>query len=230
MPPKTVTCAICSEVVLKAQTLARSDGSRACRSHDGVTEEAEAKRAAERARLDKAVSSFSSANERRWQIDPEEQRIRHESFAQEAADFRERVYTHCWTCGEYGLEGREFFSQALVAMKRLELRGDFNFFNYGQDVRKLMGNIALLLPIKSKNEVQDKAVIRHVRDQRIREIAPLLGFVLLCYQCGEKHGFKDRIEAMMPKPTWEQITNMAAIMPAMDPLLTEMAEKKEGQS
>jgi hypothetical protein len=46
MPPKSVTCSVCSAEVLKAQTLARADGTRACRSHEGVADEAEKRAAA----------------------------------------------------------------------------------------------------------------------------------------------------------------------------------------
>lgn len=226
MPPKSVTCSICTTEVLKSQTLARADGSRACRSHEGVANEAEARQAAERARLDVAIAKAN----RPWMGIPEPTDASRLAFEKEAAEFREHIYSHCWTCGEYGLEGREFFAQAMVAMKRLQMRGEFNFFSMPTDVRKLMGNIPMLSAIKLGDSVQDRAVVKHVSDRRVRDLVPLLGFVLLCVPCIDKHGFKARLEALLPKPTWDQIEAMLPVVAGMEPVLRAMAEKKEGQS
>jgi hypothetical protein len=232
MPPKSVTCSICSAEVLKAQTLARADGTRACRSHEGVADEAEKRLAAERAEREKHDLETVNARVReQWRT---HEQAEHAAFSanweKEAAEWREKIYSHCWTCGEYGLEGREFFAQALIAMKRLEMRREFNFLSVGPDVRKFMGNVQLLSPIKLGTEVVDRAVVKHVTERKLREIVPLMGFVLLCPPCCDKHGFKKRLEDMMPKPTWEQLEAMMPVVAGLDPLLREMAEKKEGQS
>lgn len=229
MPPKTVTCSICSASVLKAQTLARADGTRACRSHEGVTEEADARQAAERAKLDATIAKGSMVEQWARERRAEGSRLDIKS-EQEAAEWREHIYSHCWTCGEYGLEGREFFTQALIASKRLQLRGEFNFVSYGDDVRKLMGNVRFLASIQLQDEVIDRAIVKHVKEKRVRELVPLLRFVLICPPCVRKHGFDKRLEDMMPKPTWEQIEAMMPITMAIDPLVTELAEKKEKQS
>ncbi len=231
MPPKTVTCSICSAEVLKAQTLARTDGTRACRSHDGVADEAEQRLAAERAKLDKSIEAAAVPY---WHRNTETRREEQAAFSadweKKAAEWREHLYSHCWTCGEEGLEGGEFFAQAMIAMKRLELRGEFSFLNMGEDVRKLMGGIRLLVPFQSKDEAIDRAVIKHVKDKRVRDILHFIRFVLLCPPCADKHGFKKRLDDMMPKPTWEQLQNMLPVVAGMEPLLRVMAEKKEGQS
>lgn len=227
MPPKTITCSVCSQSVLKAQTLARADGSRACRSHDGVTAEAEKLAEAEISRREKAIRNAGRPS---WADDRDHMvGMRAAGFEQQAAEFREYIYSHCWTCNEEGLEAHGFFTQALIASKRLELRGEFNFLSYGHDVRTLMGNIRLLTPIKLEDKVVDRAITKHV-NKRVRDILHLLGFVLICPECARKHGFGERLDAMMPKPTWEQIEAMAPITAAIDPLVTAMAEKKEKQS
>lgn len=227
MPPKTVTCSICSAEVLKAQTLARADGTRACRSHESVIAEADARQAAERAKLDKAIETATLP---KWRVPDAESLAFSANWEKEAAAWREKIYSHCWTCGEYGLEGSEFFAQAMIAMKRLQIRGEFNFLSMGEDVRKLMGGVWMLTAMKLEKEVIDRAIIKHVSERKLREIVPLMGFVLLCPPCCNKHGFGKRLEDMMPKPTWEQLQNMMSVVAVVEPLLRVMAEKKEGQS
>lgn len=228
MPPKSVTCSVCNETVLKAQTLARADGTRACRSHEGVTAEADARIVLERVRrqaaIDKGTIVDQWARERRV-----EEQANYANWEAEGVKFREYIYSHCWACATEGLEWQTFWTQALIASKRLQLRGEFNFLNYGQDVRKLMGNIALLAPIKWQNEVIDRAIVKHLY-KKVREIVPVIGFFLICPECARKHGFGKRLEDLMPKPTWEQLENMSAVMSGVEPLVTAMAEKKEHQS
>lgn len=226
MPPKSVTCSICTTEVLKAQTLARADGTRACRSHEGVTAEAEKLAADDQLRRAKAIEQGSRPP---W-INDDSARPMTLQWEKEAAEWREHLYSHCWTCEAEGLEGREFFPQVMIAMKRLELRREFSFLNMGADVRKLMGGVRLLVPFQSKDEAIDRAVIKHVKDKRVRDILHFVRFVLLCPECAEKHGFKKRLDDMMPKPTWEQLEAMAPVVASIDPLLLAMAEKKESQS
>jgi len=225
MPPKTVTCSVCSTEVLKAQTLARADGSRACRSHEGVQAEADKRAQDDQIRRAKAVEQGARPP---WINDATAPRMNLE-WEKEAAEFREYIHSHCWACAAEGLEWREFWTQALIAGKRLELRGEFNFMTYGQDVRKLMGNVKLLAPIKYQNEVTDRAVVKHLY-KKVREIVHFIGFMLLCPECCDKHGFKQRLDDLFPKPTWEGLQTMSAAVQMMDPMLTAMAEKKEGQS
>jgi len=228
MPPKTVTCSICSTEVLKAQTLARTDGTRACRAHEGVADEAEQRQAAERAKLDAAIAKGSTVEQwtRERRAEGSRLDIRTE---QEAAEYRAYIYSHCWACAAEGLEWGEFWSQAMIASKRLQLRGEFNFMSYGTDVRKLMGNIALLAPIPWKGEITDRAVVKHLY-KKVREIVPLIGFMLLCPACCTKHGFGIRFDELMPKPTWEQLEAIMPVTMAIDPIVTALAEKKERQS
>ena len=227
MPPKSVTCSICSAEVLKAQTLARADGTRACRSHEGVADEVEKRLVAEKA--ERAKHDLETVNTRvrnEW-------RARDQTFSadfeKEAAEYRAYIYSHCLACTAEGLEWGEFWSQAMIASKRLQLRGEFNFMSYGTDVRKLMGNIVLLAPIPWKNEITDRAVVKHLY-KKVREIVPLIGFMLLCPKCCTKHGFGIRFDALMPKPTWEQLEAIMPVTMAIDPLVTALAEKKEKQS
>lgn len=227
MPPKIVTCAICTNTVLKAATLARADGSRACRTHEGVAEDADKRQNEERNRLENEIKKANRPlSERFGYGNP----TLGNDFEKQANEFREQVYSHCWICNADGLEGGEFFIHAMIAMKRLELRGEFDFFNLGKGVRSLMGNVVLLLPFKLQNEVIDRALVKHVVNHKIRDLVPLLGFVLMCPQCANKHGFKKRLDDLIPKPTWEQVQRIMPIVDGMDTLLHALAEKKEGQS
>ena len=110
MPPKSVMCSVCGETILKSQTLARADGTRACRSHDGIKEEAE-KLKVKRVKQEQARKE-EKKNQFRFRSpvlpEPEEMRA-----------WREHTHTHCWVCDREGIGLKEFFLQSLIAMKRL---------------------------------------------------------------------------------------------------------------
>jgi len=225
MPPKSVTCAICGETVLKAQTLARKDGSRACRSHEGVSEEAQNLKEEEKALRD---YSLNHPKKKLRSLGPASDALV-DAYRAERKAFQERVSTHCWTCGKEGVGLREYFSQVLVTMKRLELRKEFDLLNLPVDIARLTGNLLPLAVIPFRNET-DQGVLSRIQDRRVRDMVPLLSQMLLCGECARRLGFQERWDALFPTPTVEQVKNCAVMVEILDPHLTEMAKKKEEQS
>lgn len=231
MPPKTVPCLICNLMVPKSQTVARADGNRVCRSHPGVEEMAQKLREEEKQRLAKEVSHSQAelAAKQRKKFAGHRPEPDLDKIWADGAKFREEVYTHCWTCGREGITLREYYAQCLITSKRLELRGEWNFLSLPQDMAKLMGH-PVVLACLPYNDEKDRKIYRDITDRRIKDTIHFLRFVNMCGACIDKHGVRDRLEALMPKPTWEQLQEVMPVVMALDPLLEKLAEKKEKQS
>lgn len=229
MPPKTVPCLICNLLVPKSQTVARADGNRVCRSHPGVEEMAQKLREEEKQRRAKEVSGSQAELDAKMRKrfrgpDPDLSKA-----FEDAQKFREDAYTHCWTCGAEGISLREYYAQCLIAHKRLQLRGAWNFLSLPHDMAELMGH-PVVLACLPYDEQRDRKIYRDITNRKIKDIIHFLKFVNMCISCIDKHGVRDRLEALMPKPTWEQLEAMMPIVAAIDPLLEKLAEKKENQS
>jgi len=222
MPPKMVRCSICKETVLKSKTYALADGTRACRSHDGVGEEANKLHEQDKERLKKEVEkkkkSFGGSKE------PDLSK-----FIEDGRKFREEANTHCWTCGAEGIPAKEYFAECIVAIERLKIRGEMNFLTLNNDINKLMGNPVVLFTLPYSDE-EDKEIYRSIRNRKIKDIIHFLKCVNMCKECASKFKVNDRLEALFPKPTWEQIQNMMSVVASLDPVIKEMAEKKEKQN
>lgn len=226
MPPPTTTCAVCHENVPKSTTLARGDGTRACKSHDGVVADAEARKRQEQERLKMATDP-----DRRQRWGPHSPPTTSVEEEERNRKFRDLVNNHCWVCGQDGVSLRDYLLKCLVAMKRLEIRGEFNFLTLPDDVRKLLPGERALAVIQLGDEVIDKAVVKHVRDRHIRDLIPLLKHVQFCAECAVKHGFRARWEALLPRPTYEDVVAFAPVMEAfVEPVIRAEAERKERQS
>lgn len=229
MPPKTVTCAVCQQEVLKAQTLARKDGSRACRSHENVQQEAEALKLAEQQRREKETAQFHT--KKRFALDKAMgyREPDYDKIMEEGRQLREWSYSHCWTCGAEGISLREHFAQCLIAQKRLQLRGEWNFLTLNQDMAKLMGKQTVLAMLPYDDQ-KDERLRRLITNRKIRDIIHFLRSIHMCIGCIDKHGMRDRLDALMPKPTMEQLEAMMPVTAMLDPLLEEMAKKKEEEN
>ena len=224
MPPKTVSCAVCNQTVLKAQTLARKDGSRACRNHPGIEDEAQALQKEEKAIKIQEIKSNSRQGFR-----PAYLETRLLEAERDAAKFREDVYSHCWTCGCEGIGLREYFAESLVAIHRLQLRGEFNFLSLPKDAATLMGN-PNVLAVLPYDDGKDQKIRRDITDRRVKDIIHLLRFVNMCVKCIDRHGVRDRLEALFPTPTPQQFEAMMSVVVALEPTLDALAEMKEKQN
>lgn len=225
MPPKTVTCSICNQEVLKAQTLARKDGSRACRSHEGVEQEALELHNADQKRKAQELAAASKPKFRR-----DEYPHRAMPSWEESQAWGAHVRSHCWVCDQEGMSLREFYAEKLIAMQCLKLRGEpFNFFTLNQDIAKLMPGTRALVTLPY-DDTKDKELRQLVKDYKIRDLLHFIRYVQICGDCIHKHGYQHRLDALMPHPTWEQLMNFMPISMALEPLIEEMAKIKENQS
>jgi hypothetical protein len=152
-----------------------------------------------------------------------------EKAIREGMEFREWVYSHCWTCGSEGISLREHFAQCLIASKRLQLRGEWNFLTLNQDMRKLMGD-QVVLAMLPYDDQKDEKLRSLITNRKVKDVIHFLRHIHMCVTCVDKHGVRDRLEALIPKPTGEQLEAMMPLVAAIDPLLEELAEKKENQS
>jgi hypothetical protein len=221
MPPKSATCSICGETVLKSQTLAIKDGTRACRSHSGVKEESASLQEAEKTRRAKAEQE----RKERWKPNfnqpfPEQKELR---------EWRQHLDTHCWVCDREGVGLQEFYMQALIAITRLQIRKEFNLLSLSNDVRKLMPGYLALVAIPYDDET-DAAMKHRIRDKKIRDLLHFIRYMQLCSDCVTKYGYQEQFEETCPKPSIEQVEAIMPIMSSIDPILRRIADRKEGQS
>jgi len=225
MPPKTVTCSICNQEVLKSKTWARADGTRACRNHDGIAEEAQKLQEQDKQRLAKETTHREHAQETRWKKDA----TAHEQFKREAKKLREYADSHCWTCGREGISQQEYWANVMVAQKRLELRGEFNLLTLQEDIQKLTPGYKVLIYIPYNDE-KDHKIRQAITDRRFKDIIHLLRRVNMCGPCIETFGVKDRYTEQLPDVSIDQLEALMPVVDLIDPLLTEIAKRKETQN
>ena len=225
MPPKQVTCSICNEIVNKSQTLALKNGTRGCRTHPEVQTDADELKQAEQKR--RKMDAETPKKRFPWQRDAEPYQEPEHLKA-----YRERAHTHCWICDTEGVGQREFFTQVVIAMTRLEIRGEFDFLRFPQQIKPLMKGVKPLFMISYDPDVKDKGVPSRIQDRRIRGASSLMRHVLLCNDCISKLGWDDRLKAMIEaaQPTWEQVKAFMPTMALLDPVIRAAAEKQENES
>jgi len=225
VPPKTVFCSICHEEVLKCRTLARADGTRACREHPGIEEES--KRLQEQERLRKGLAATEKERQQLEQARALPKELLRSS--RHITEFRNYVDHHCWTCGAEGITLQEYFANCMVAQKRLELRGEFNLFTMHEEIAKLLGNPTVLAMLPYDDQ-KDGKLYRDVTDRRLKDILHFIKVINMCTHCIARHDVYDRLEALLPKPTMEQLEALSPVVAILDPVLEAMALRKEQEN
>ena len=142
---------------------------------------------------------------------------------------REEAQTHCWTCGVEGMNAGQYFAECLIGVNRLRMRGEFNFFTFRDDVHKLLGSPIVLFSIPYNDE-KDREIYHNIKNESIKDIIHFLKYLNICPECAQKFGVIDRIKAMIPNPTVEQLENMTVVISGLEPLFEELAEEKENKS
>lgn len=218
MPPKTVVCSICGETVLKAHTLALKGGSRACRSHSGVQEESLEIQQEQKQETKKSMS-------RKRKLYQPYPMPSHEELNR----WRDKVKTTCWVCEAEGINAQDYYFKCLVALKRLELRGDsFNLLNMPEKVRELVTDIPLFsIPYDSNN---DDRLFSRVRDRKLRNILHFLRYIQLCPDCIQRLNLNDRFKALFPELSYDELEAAIRFTDAIDPILKSLAVKAENQN
>ena len=218
MPPKFATCATCGQEVLKAQTLEIAPGKRACRSHTETQSQAAERKFLAHEGEQKRQAAAEAKRRKFLHPDPGEQA----EFQRKMTEWRQWTENHCWTCGTAGMSLQEYFFAVMVANKRLQLRGQFNFLTMHQDLRRELGN-PVVLALLPYDDSRDTKIRNHLVDKRIKDIIHFIRQVRMCGSCIEKAGVQDRLEALVPNPTFEQIEEMMPVVAALDPVLTALA-------
>jgi len=181
--PKKTTCSICGEKVLKSQTYHVGDGKRACKKHEGVTEQAHAAQ-------DKIKKDNKKAEEAR-QATIKRSKEKHTFNFEDAAKWANET---CWFCGKKGRPLSELFTRQLVALEKLKLKGNFSaFFNNPAAVVREAGfpeGTIFLNRIVIPDE-RRKEIIGKVRGGFDKQgCADMAGFVLSCPHCAKKLGLQ----------------------------------------
>ena len=218
MPPKSVECSVCHQEVPKSQTLEVSPGIRACRSHEGTLTAAEQKQ-----RSAKEAERQREQKRSKWHTAADPEAVL--KLQQEMNEFRLWTETHCWTCGTQGISLREYFFALLIVNKRLELQGKFSLLMPPAELRQELGNPTVLTMLPYNHQT-DRRILRLVVKDRLKQVVPFLQAVRLCGGCIEKFQVQDRLEALLPKPTWEQLENMLPVVAMLDPVLTQLATER----
>jgi hypothetical protein len=188
--PKTVTCSVCGETVSKRKTLLLKDGSRACRSHEGVEDQASQLWKEEQEKKDREARAR------------EQEKSRY-------APFEHPVEPCCWFCGKVGLRQDVFFTRMLVCGEKYQLKTGKtpNIFDMkeAQEVYREMNGKKCLWVVSVTDENRDKIKSTALRGMSM--VVDLAGGVLICQACADKH----KIEVHHPKLDPEKLTTMAAV-------------------
>lgn len=218
MPPKSVCCSICGENVLKSQTLARKDGTRACRSHDGIQNEAD------------------DIQQQRKELLQEKVKVNHkydllsddlEQMKQLQQRCEEQLHS-CWICNQRGVSFREHCFEKIVAIKRLEMRGEFNLLTLNQDCAKLISNNRVLFHLPCDDE--KSLLYRRLCKKSYREMVPFCGYVQVCAECAHSMGLGKEIEKSIPNVSIDEALSFVPVLSILDPCIEQISEKKEKQS
>lgn len=178
MPPPMVTCSICNQQIMKAQTYAVGDGKRACKSHPGVVET-------------KDMLEQKKKTDRQKEMEDLERKAK---AAAERQDPKNLFKPRCCNCGKTGISEKEMYMAMLIMSEKEQLKGNpIHPFspNYGEKFRAMLGlkdgettEVISIFPA----EGMDAALAKMRRDAKM--FASLSGVVPLCQGCCNKFGFK----------------------------------------
>jgi hypothetical protein len=231
MPIPTCECSVCHQTVNKAQTYAVGDGKRACKSHQGVVEQAEAIK-------QKAKDDKKAAEERKKRAEQQrrEEREERDSFRRNDPEAEHWRTCECWLCGCEALPLQVYFHRQLIVLSKQEMRGTHDYVGamlgdqkaHEQNLKDLGIPVGTRfyreVPLPQNPEHRDW-ILRHVkgiRDKRF--IVGLLGCVHVCADCAKKYNLPFWPE--QPKLTPENMKTMA-IFGAMKIPSVEEAAKRE---
>jgi hypothetical protein len=238
MPIPTCECSVCHQVVNKAQTYSLGDGKRACKSHQGVVEQAQALK-------DKAKADREEAEERKKRA--EQQRREEREERSQLGAWRDPVAEHwrqmeCWICGCEALPLQFYFQRQLVALAKQQQRGSNEYVraailgdqkSHEQNLKDMGFPIGTRFyreaPLPEDIQHRERVLrnIKGIRDKRF--IVNLLGFVHVCDTCAKKHNLPFWPE--QPKITPETMRTMAILgsmpLPSVEKIAKEELEQEK---
>lgn len=207
MPPPMVVCSICNQQVMKAQTYAVGNGTRACRSHPGVAEkkdELEAKKKADR-----------------------EEEIRRAELREKDKEYPP-MKPFCFLCRAEGIRSEEFYAAMLLVPEKERLKGKDGCVwdpatginvEMAAKIRSALGlaegEKAAVIQIFT---IEKNAPILNKLERNARDAAKIGGAVSLCLKCADKHEMRPTVPAATMK-------GMMLVYDLVKPAITEAAQK-----
>lgn len=215
MALKQVICSICSQTVLKAQTAHIGNGKRACKSHDGVADQA-----------DKAQQQLADKHAVGRTIKPKRQLLEWKPTT---------IKPTCCVCGCDGISYQEFMLEIMVASRKVNVSPiPFNDEDakklYREAQSRLGGRRALLHFVRSEmmasewGKVEWQLIFNRVR-REWRQVIELAGVAPVCSQCVENLSLTNPMEARMrafAKLPLETITLLGVIA---EPVIDDIANR-----
>jgi hypothetical protein len=193
-----VICSICGVETSKRKTYAVGDGKRACREHEGVTEQAEKKKRVEKNRL---LSQKKAEKDRKF-------------FGHRQPEPIPKS-PHCWVCRKDGIGAREFYMQKVIDIEKHHIvHGTTNPFTdkeHPMNVRTEQPVIFTIDRSAMSEEVRNKVWHRTHRDFQV--LLQIAGLVSICADCCLKVGFDPT-----PKITPEQLKQGMNITAVLKPV------------
>ena len=182
MPPKMITCSVCNESVMKAQTYATGgtdeEGNplRACKAHEGVLEKADSLRAEEIKRLKKA-----------------QEPKKFPAYVPPPQDVEDN-HCKCWCCEREGILLRDVYKLRLVIMEKMKLQGKvWNPFEYENSeipgLKALLGDLVIMHQFELDEDLYEKYKSWEARfSPACRDAVSFLKMIQLCFDCQEITG------------------------------------------
>ena len=202
MPPKTVTCIICGESVLKSQTSfvpkgfsyrlnesetichTLKEAGRACKTHTGVDEIKEIL-----TETQKAKSQQNNLPPKR-SYDPSK-----DPFNGPLKDPK----TTCWTCGKNGTEHQEYMIQNMIAMKELEAEGNIKWILDPSILHNKVKENGVLPPIVLIEVTEkEKDILNYVKEP-FKFTAEMIHMVGMCPGCIHNLKMKEALQRQFDK-------------------------------
>jgi hypothetical protein len=204
MPPKTTVCSICNETVLKSTTRAVAEGERACKSHDGVLEQADQLVADEKGQRRQAEEEAKKNRRNRFRSS-----VFDDSHLAKQRDF---VHNCCWSCGARGISQRDAILRSIAAMEKHKVTGEkpVNFL-LGEHIDVVNKDLkregkTILLPIPYEPRMDRK--LKH----DLGAVAHIVKQAQLCRECCNKYGFKAPEIKPPPKMDFDQMMSFGTIL------------------
>lgn len=196
MPPKTVTCSVCGQEVLKSQTYATgekdSEGNplRACKEHEGVVEKAQELREKQ---TEKAQQTLKKLRERPWEKE-------HESWQESAQE----AWEHCWCCGQKGINLQEFYQLQLIALEKGRILGENNPFSDKipgllKGLMEELGVKCVLHRFQMDEKMQKQYEEWKNRVEPKRRVLCQWGMIHLCFECQKRTGIEFPLKESLPE-------------------------------
>lgn len=175
MPPKTVTCEICNEQVMKAQTLATKTG-RACRKHEGVQEQSEQIQIQQKQALNNSIEKHEKKYTPREYV-PLETRM-----------------NVCWKCGCQGVGLSTYYLQCAIAMEKMQIVGaEWNFFDMPIKVREFIPKEFQTPLIVISMGDKKKSILNQFRFKK-QQLVEFSDLIQVCPQCLKIIGLEKKFQ------------------------------------